>query len=51
MRGFERPPRQTYVVHGETGPAQALATAIGEQLGWKAEVARDGATVSLGGTP
>lgn len=51
MQGFERPPRQTYVVHGEPGPAQALATAIGEQLGWKVQVAEDGATVVLGGNP
>jgi metallo-beta-lactamase family protein len=47
MRGFTRPPRQTYVVHGEPGSAQALASAIQERLGWKAEVARDGATVEL----
>ncbi|WP_224242810.1 MBL fold metallo-hydrolase RNA specificity domain-containing protein [Hyalangium gracile] len=47
MRGFTRPPRQTYVVHGEPGPAQALAVAIREQLGWKADVAEDGATVEL----
>jgi len=47
MQGFARPPRQTYVVHGEPGPAQALAAAIRERLGWKADVAEDGATVDL----
>jgi metallo-beta-lactamase family protein len=47
MGGFARPPRQTYVVHGEPGAAQALAAAIRERLGWKAEVAEDGATVEL----
>jgi len=47
MRGFARPPKQTYVVHGEPGPAQALAAAIREFLGWKVEVAADGAMVDL----
>jgi metallo-beta-lactamase family protein len=47
MEGFARPPRQTYVVHGEPGPAQALASVIRERLGWQAEVAEDGATVNL----
>jgi metallo-beta-lactamase family protein len=47
MRGFTRPPMQTYVVHGEPGPAQALAAAIRERLGWQAAVAEDGATVNL----
>jgi metallo-beta-lactamase family protein len=47
MRGFTRPPRQTWVVHGEPGPAQALAAAIREQLGWSADVAEDGATVDF----
>jgi metallo-beta-lactamase family protein len=47
MRGFTRPPQQTYVVHGEPGPAQALAARIRESLGWNAAVAEDGATVAL----
>jgi Cft2 family RNA processing exonuclease len=47
MKGFTRPPRQTYVVHGEPGPAQALAAAIRERLGWKVDVAEDGAAVEL----
>jgi hypothetical protein len=28
LAGFERPPRQTYLVHGEPPPAEALAEAI-----------------------
>jgi len=47
LSGFRRPPAQTYVVHGETGPAQTLAQVIRERLGWRVEVASDGATVPL----
>jgi len=47
LSGFRRPPQKTYVVHGEDGPARTLAAVIGERLGWTAEVARDGAAVSL----
>jgi metallo-beta-lactamase family protein len=47
LSGFRRPPGQTYVVHGEFGPAQALADTLQTRLGWKAQVARDGEAVSL----
>jgi metallo-beta-lactamase family protein len=47
MRGFERAPKQTYVVHGEPESSQALAEEIRKQLGWNAKVAEDGKTVSL----
>ena len=47
LSGFRRAPEQTYIVHGEAGPAQSLATLISERLGWNAEVAVDGATVPL----
>jgi metallo-beta-lactamase family protein len=47
MRGFARPPRDTYIVHGEPGPSEALAQAVRAQLGWKVTVAEDGATVRL----
>lgn len=47
LSGFRRPPEKTYVVHGEDGPAQALAAAVSARLGWDVEVARDGATVPL----
>ena len=50
LSGFRRAPDKTYVVHGEAGPAQALAARIVELLGWDAEVARDGVTVPLFGT-
>ena len=47
LAGFERPPRQTYVVHGEPGAANGLAEAMRAQLGWQVTVATDGATVPL----
>lgn len=47
LKTFERPPRKTYVVHGEPEASAALAASIEKELGWSAEVARDGATVDL----
>ena len=47
MRGFTKPPKQTYVVHGEPNASQALAFEIRKQLGWNVEVAEDGKTVAL----
>jgi len=47
LRGFSRPPRQAWVVHGEPVAAQSLAEAMRAQLGWPATVAEDGATVPL----
>jgi metallo-beta-lactamase family protein len=44
---FERPPRDTYAVHGEPVAAQSLVDAIQEHLGWGAEVAADGASISI----
>lgn len=40
-----RPPRRTWVVHGEPPAAAALADAIRTRLRWRVEVALDGATV------
>lgn len=44
---FRRPPRKTWVVHGEPGPAAALAALVHERLGWSTAVAEDGARVAL----
>jgi len=41
LRGFRSRPRQTWVVHGEPDAAAALAAAVHDELGWKADVARD----------
>jgi len=48
LSAFERPPRNTYTVHGESESADALAGLIGTKLGWRAAAARDGQTVMLG---
>ena len=47
LGGFERPPRVTYLVHGEPQAAAALADAIRARYAWNVEVARDGETVTL----
>jgi metallo-beta-lactamase family protein len=47
LRGFERPPDRTYVVHGEPAAADALAQALTGELGWRAEVARDAQKIEL----
>ena len=44
---FERPPKQTFAVHGEASASEALVDAIREHLGWQASVAVDGATVEV----
>jgi metallo-beta-lactamase family protein len=47
LRGFRRPPKSVFLVHGEPTAAQTLATTIHERLGWKARPARDGEKVEL----
>jgi metallo-beta-lactamase family protein len=47
LRGFERPPRVTYLVHGEPQAAAALAGTIRARYSWNVELARDGETVTL----
>ncbi len=42
---FEQPPAQTFVVHGESQAAQALADALHQRLGWQASVPERGQTV------
>jgi metallo-beta-lactamase family protein len=38
LKGFERPPRETFVTHGEPAAADALRHAIEETLGWRCRV-------------
>ncbi|HEX5092175.1 MAG TPA: MBL fold metallo-hydrolase [Burkholderiales bacterium] len=45
---FERPPRQTWVVHGEPLSAHALRDAVRSRYGWRAEVPVEGQAVELG---
>lgn len=37
---FSEPPRATHLVHGEPPASHALARALGEKLGWRAQPAR-----------
>jgi metallo-beta-lactamase family protein len=39
LRTAGHPPRRIFVVHGDPGPAQALATRIDKELGWPVTVA------------
>ncbi|HXJ83377.1 MAG TPA: MBL fold metallo-hydrolase [Candidatus Methylomirabilis sp.] len=47
LRGFERPPTMTYVVHGEPPAARALRDVIARDLDWPVAVAEDGRRVVL----
>lgn len=55
LGNFERPPAQTWVVHGEPLAAASLCEAINERPGWRAAVPADGQTIPLlldaGGRP
>jgi metallo-beta-lactamase family protein len=46
LDGFERPPRATYLVHGEPEAATALERLV-RARGWTVRAARDGETVPL----
>ena len=45
LRGLRRPPRQTYVVHGEPDASDALRLRIQDELGWLVHVPWHGETV------
>ena len=47
LSGFKKPPRQTYLVHGEAEAANTLAQVIQTQLGWPVKVAVDQDIISL----
>jgi metallo-beta-lactamase family protein len=49
LGGFERPPRHTWLVHGEPAAAQSLAEHIGQRLRWSARPAGDGEKVNIEG--
>jgi predicted metal-dependent RNase len=44
---FRRPPRQTWVVHGEPLAAYSLCEAINQKPGWRAAVPTQGNVVDL----
>jgi metallo-beta-lactamase family protein len=47
LSGFQRPPRQIYLVHGEPEAASALASAIQERYHWNVRPAKDQEIVPL----
>jgi metallo-beta-lactamase family protein len=47
LRDLRRPPAMTWVVHGEPDAAESLRAAIEQELGWAAQVARDGQRVAV----
>lgn len=47
LGGFQHPPKKSWIVHGEPPASAALAKAMRETLGWKAEVAERGISVAL----
>jgi metallo-beta-lactamase family protein len=46
-QGFQRPPGQVHMVHGEPGPAAALAKLLTEKLKWNVNVAKDRETATI----
>jgi len=47
LGNFRRPPRETWVVHGEPIAAYSLRDAVNEKPGWRAAVAAPGQSVEL----
>jgi metallo-beta-lactamase family protein len=47
LRSFAKAPTRVWLNHGEPDSSEILRTAIGEQLGWDAELAREGVVFQL----
>lgn len=47
LGGFTRPPRLTFLVHGEPTAMEALGATIGSQLGWKTRMPEHRETIEL----
>ena len=47
LDGFQRPPKQTFVVHGEPSVSAAFAEALRLERNWNAKCAEDGKQVTL----
>jgi metallo-beta-lactamase family protein len=47
LRGFAKPPRTTFIVHGEPTAMEALQTSIQQKLGWVTKIPSHGETVAL----
>lgn len=48
LKGFRKPPRETFVTHGEPAAADEMRRRIEETLGWKVRVPVYGEKVTLG---
>jgi metallo-beta-lactamase family protein len=47
LQGFERPPKRTYVIHGEPKAATTLARIIRDKFKWNVEIPKLGEKVTL----
>jgi metallo-beta-lactamase family protein len=47
LGGFEKPPKRTFVVHGEAETAAGFAATVRERLGWRVDVPANGETYDL----
>ena len=47
LRGFRKPPRQTFVVHGDPDASDALRVRIQDELGWAVRNPAHDSTVAL----
>jgi metallo-beta-lactamase family protein len=47
LGGFKRPPRTTYLVHGEPPAAKMLGDLISSKMGWSSRPAQDGEQVPV----
>ena len=47
LGGFRRPPKATFIVHGEATASEALRVRIGRDLGWQASVPLQGQVFEL----
>lgn len=48
LGGFSRPPRETFIVHGEPDAADALRLRIKDELGWRCRAVEQNDSVALG---
>jgi len=47
LRGFEAPPRMTFITHGEPAAADALRLRIQDELGWSVTIPEHGQVAKL----
>ncbi len=47
LMGFNRPPKMTFIVHGEPAASRALAQKIRRRFGWKVVIPKTGETFTL----